>query len=107
MAEGALPNPPLTFEEPRSVKPVLDSSDKRQGFWQYQKYVKENGLVRPLPAWTTDNLDQHPIWTMQVRQRCQPLYTQKKSLIKACAKTIGDAHTEIRSQVQSIEALED
>ena len=85
---------------------MLDSSDKRRGFWLYQKYVKENGLELPLPAWTTDNLGQHPIWTMQVRQRCRQLYTEKTSLINACVNTIAEAHTEIRTQVQSIEALE-
>ena len=106
MAEGALPNPPLTFEEPISWKPVSQTAGPKQGFWQYKNHVKENGLVRPIPAWTTDNLDMHPIWTMQVRKRCEQFYEQKKSLIRVCTNAIKEAHGIIWTQVSDINALE-
>ena len=106
MAEGALPNPPLTFKEPISWKPVSQTAGPKQGFWQYQNHAKENGLARPIPAWTTDNLSMHPIWTMQVRKRCEQIYEQEKSLIRECTNDIEEAHGVIWTQVSNINALE-
>ena len=108
MDRDVLRNPELTWTEPRSITPILEDAigDIRRGFRPYLKYVKENGLERPFPAYTYDNFNDHPVHTYQVRTRCQAEYNSRMSSINQCLQAIEQAHLEVRTAVQTINSLE-
>ena len=96
MTLEALPNPELTFCQPRPLQGLCLKNQRENGF----------DPAESIPTYSQNNLRDHPVWKYQIRECCATVVNEMKQGIAQCERVMEEAYGIINKSIGDLEAQE-
>ena len=96
MTLEALPNPELTFCQPRPLQGLCLKNQRENGF----------DPAESIPTYSQNNLRDHPVWKYQIRECCATVVNEMKQGIAQCERVMEEAYGIIKKSIGDLEAQE-